>query len=466
MIYRLRLILIIILLAPASLQSVARQVLTLQDALNLGRINYPTVKAKAYEVESARAESSLAKRDYLPNVFLSGQQVYGTLNGQNGPLYGFGGYGVASSGLPLPEQNWNAGFGALYLANFNWELFTFGRARGRINVANAGVEVAENDLHQEQFQHQVRVASAYLNVMATQRLTNAQRRNLERAEVIQRSVSARAKGGLLPGVDSAQANAEVANAKIGLTRALDAEQEQEQQLALLIGAGDSDLQLDTALVFESPLTEVGGATDMSSHPTITFYRSLVNRSEEELKLSRKLYFPSVNLVGVFQTRASSFESQYAQDQSAFTTNYSNGIVPTRSNYLVGVGLIWNLTAITRTNAQVRSLNYRNMAARAELDLASQQVATQRKIADTKFANALQVQKEAPIQVQSATDAYTQRNALYQNGLTTLVDVTQSLYILNRAETDRDIAFINVWQALLLQAAADGDLSKFLNELNK
>jgi outer membrane protein TolC len=466
MIHRLRLILIITLLAQASHQSVAQQVLSLQGALNLGVANYPTIKARSYQVESARSQSSLAKRDYLPNVVLSGQHVYGTVNGQNGPLYGFGGYGVASSGLPLAEQTWNAGFGALYLANINWELFTFGRARGRINVANAGVEVAENDLQQEQFQHQVRVASAYLNALAAERLTSAQRRNLERAQVIQRSVSARAKGGLLPGVDSAQANAEVANAKIGLARALDAEHEQEQRLALLIGAGNSDLQLDTALVFESPFPEVGSATDISSHPTLTFYRSLVKQSEEELKLSRKSYFPSLNLVGVFQTRASSFDSQYAQDQSAFTTNYSDGIVPTRWNYLVGVGLVWNFTTITRSNAQVRSLNYRNMAAREELNLASQELATQRKIADTKFANALQIQKEAPIQVQSATDAYTQRNALYRNGLTTLVDVTQSLYILNRAETDRDIASINVWQALLLQAAADGDLSKFINELNR
>ena len=71
-----------------------------------------------------------------------------------------------------------------------------------------------------------------------------------------------------------------------------------------------------------------------------------------------------------------------------------------------------------------------------------------------------------MEVQSATDAYTLKSVMYQNGLTTLVDVTQTLYTLNRAETDRDLAYINVWQALLLQAAATGVLTLFTNELNR
>jgi hypothetical protein len=53
--------------------------------------------------------------------------------------------------------------------------------------------------------------------------------------------------------------------------------------------------------------------------------------------------------------------------------------------------------------------------------------------------------------------------LYKNGLTNLVDLTQTLYVLVRAETDRDIANNNVWQALLLKAASSGDFSIFENQ---
>ncbi len=78
-------------------------------------------------------------------------------------------------------------------------------------------------------------------------------------------------------------------------------------------------------------------------------------------------------------------------------------------------------------------------------------------------NALAEFAEAPVQVKSATDAYTQKSVLYKNGLSNIVDVTQTLYTLNLAETDQDISENNVWAALLLKAAAVGDFGIFINE---
>ena len=66
-------------------------------------------------------------------------------------------------------------------------------------------------------------------------------------------------------------------------------------------------------------------------------------------------------------------------------------------------------------------------------------------------------------MKAASDAYIQKSVLYKNGLRNMVDITQSLYALNRAETDRAIANKNVWQALLLKAAASGDFDLLMNE---
>ena len=75
-------------------------------------------------------------------------------------------------------------------------------------------------------------------------------------------------------------------------------------------------------------------------------------------------------------------------------------------------------------------------------------------------------KESPIRVKAATEAYQQHLALYKNGLTTIADLTQSFYSLNRAETDNEIAIINVWQALLLKASSVGDINLFTNEIDQ
>src|SRR6218665_2284071 len=93
----------------------AQSVLTLKAALGNGLENYETIKARNNYLKAAEKNLALSRREYVPNLTLSAQQDYGTVNGQNGPLYGFNGLGVASSGLPLPNQNQNARFGVFKL---------------------------------------------------------------------------------------------------------------------------------------------------------------------------------------------------------------------------------------------------------------------------------------------------------------------------------------------------------------
>ena len=99
----------------------------------------------------------------------------------------------------------------------------------------------------------------------------------------------------------------------------------------------------------------------------------------------------------------------------------------------------------------------------EYNLVDQQIRNQLLLSENKIRNAVSNFQEAPVQVRSASDAYLQKSVLYKNGLSNIVDVTQALYILVRAETNRDVALSNLWQALLLKSAAAGDFNLFLNQ---
>ncbi|SKB65283.1 Outer membrane protein TolC [Parapedobacter luteus] len=444
----------------------AQQTLSLKQAIQTATENYGRIKAKAAYAEAANAAVSQAKRDYLPNFSLSAQQVYGTVNGQNGPAYGFGGLGVSSSGLPLPDQNWNAAFGALYLGNINWEVFAFGRAHERMKTAAAAATREQRDYQQEVFQHRVKVAAAYLNLLAAQRLTESYRKNLARADTFRQVTVTRALNGLIAGVDSSQANAEVSNAHIALVKAQDLEQEQATQLAVLMGVAPTEFRLDSFFFTRIPNTlgELSSDSVLSGHPELQWYQSRVDFNDRQARYFKTFSFPTVSLVGVFQTRASGFSSNYAQDQHAYTRSYWDGINPSRTNYLLGLGITWNITQIARVAMQIKAQQLVSTGLREEYHLASQQLSAQLQLADAKIANALRNYREAPIQVKAAAEAYQQRTVLYNNGLANLVDVTQALYALVRAETDRDIAYNNVWQAFLLKAAASGDIELFMNEL--
>ncbi len=455
----------IVLFLTVKVHPAHAQVLTLKDAVQTALSNYGTIRAKANYAKASGADVKEAQREYLPNFILSAQQDYGTINQQNGPSYGLGGYGVASSGPVVATQNWNAAFGAFYLANVNWDFFSFGKAKERVKVAGSVHSRDESDLLQERFQHGIRVSAAYLNLLAAQRLNQSQQNNLDRASALRVVVVARAKSGLNPGVDSSLANAEVSNAKIALTNAREYQQEQANQLAIFMGVDPVDFQLDTVFISKVPSAiNTASAVPLPSHPLLKYYQDRINLSNEEAKYLKTFNYPTFSLFGVMQDRGTGFDYNYgALNPDGYTQNYLKGVSFGRGNYLLGIGMTWNLTSPLRVHEQVASQKWTSMGLQDEYGLVDQQLKAQIGLSETKIKNAMDNYFEAPIQVQAASDAYLQKSVLYKNGLSTIVDVTTALYTLNRAETDRDIAYTNVWQALLYKSAASGDFELFFNE---
>jgi len=451
---------LIILLKFSS--SYGQKVFTLKDALSEGTKNYGIIKAKTKYAEASKIGVQQAKRENLPNFSLSAQQDFGTVNGQFGPLFGFNGLGVASSGPALAQQNSNAAFGASYLTNFNWDFFAFGKAKQKVKVAEAMALKDSKDLDQELFQHKIKIAAAYLNLIAAQQLKRSYEKNLNRADTFRRIAIAKVLSGMIPGVDSSQANAEYSSAKILLTKSIDQEASISNQLFQLVGIAPQTYSLDSFFINRIPKIS-SDSIAFQKHPLLQFYKSRINASDAQSRFIKKSSYPVFTAVGVVQGRGSGFKSDYLVNPLDFTKNYWSGISPTRSNYLLGVGVTWNITQPLRISQQVKFQNLISKGLQEEYILVNQQITAQLQLSDIKIKNALLIFQEAPMQIKAATDAYIQKSVLYKNGLTNLVDLTQTLYVLVRAETDRDISYNNVWQALLLKAASAGDFSLFENQ---
>lgn len=440
-----------------------QKVLSLKDAEQIALTNYGSIKAKASQLNASKASLKETHTEALPDLNVSIQQDYGTVNGQNGPLFGYHGLAVASAGPTLPNQNYNAAFGSLYVSNINWDFFAFGKTKEKIKVQGAVVSLNETDLAQEQFQHQVRVASTYLNLLVAQQLSKAQQDNLNRAMQLKGVVVARVKNGLNPGVDSSLANAQVSNARIALVNAQQIVQDQSSQLANYLGITPQDFVLDSAFVTKAPARpDAQSVISFDNHPELRYYQNRIGVSDEQAHYLNTFKYPTFSLFGVYQGKGSGFKSDYATNLNDYSSSYGAGIQPTRYNYLLGAAVIWNITSPFRVNYQVKSQKYTSDQYRDEYNLVSQRLKDQQLLAETRISNALKNYNEAPIEVKAATDAYNQKFALYKNGLSNIVDFTQALYVLNSAEVDQDIASNNVWQAVLSKAAATGDFGVFMN----
>jgi outer membrane protein TolC len=444
------------------------QVLTMRQAVQNALNNYGTIRAKANYAKASEANVREAKREYLPDINFSLSQDYGTVASNYGPYAAYKASPVSSSGPVLATQNWNAAFGSLYLTGVNWDFFQFGKFKERTAVAQRTLTRDLSDLDQERFEQSIRVSAAFLNLIAAQKLIVSQQKNLDRAVAFQTVATARAKSGLNPGVDSSLADAEVSSARIALTNAIENQQEQANALAQLmqVAAPDSNnFSLDSAFVIRVPAS-LGNqpAQPLNNHPLLKYFQNRVEVSNEQAKYLKTLQYPTFSLFGMGQDRGTGFYSNYgASNPNAYTQSYLKGVSFNTANYLVGVGVFWNLTTPLRVHEQVVAQKYTSAGLQEEYGLISQELKAQTVLAESRIKNAIANYQEAPVQVKAASDAYLQKETLYKNGLATIVDVTTAAFILNQAETQRDVIDTNVWQALLFKSASNGDFGLFINE---
>lgn len=448
---------------PCHAQGNNGSVLLLSDAVKTGLSNYQTIKARANYIKSSQALVQQAKNQYLPDVIGSLQNAFGTVNGQFGAIGPIAGT-VSSSGPVYTSQSWNAAFGSLYLINVNWEFISFGRLQSRINAAITQVKTDSANYVQEQFVTAVRIAGTYLNLLIARRFIQNAQANIDRAAYVQQSVVARARSGLIAGVDSSIANAEVSGARLALLQAVSNEQRIRNDLVQLLDAvPESYSALDTSFFSRTP-ENYNTSFTVKNNPQAKYYENRILQSNAFEKYIRRSINPGLNLFGTFQGRGSGFDYDYTPD---FNDRYSKSLdafKPDRYNYLVGIGISWNLMSPVKIRQQARSQGYLTAAYTDEYNLILTQLKDQLVLADQQIENSLKSIQEAPLQLKAATDAYNQKTVLYQNGLSNIVDVQQALFALNRAQTDNSVAYINIWQALLLKAAASGDFDLFIKQV--
>lgn len=437
---------------------------SLSDAVTTGLTNYQNIQAKRNYLNASISLVQNAKNQYLPDVTASLQHAYGTVNGQLGPYGSFGPAGLSSSGPAYLSQNWNAGFGSVYLINTNWEFISFGRLHSRVNVANKQVTLDSANLTQEKFVQGIKIAGAYLSLLIARRFVENAESNLSRAGYVQQTVVARTRSGLNAGVDSSVANADLSSARLVLIQSINNEQQALNELQQLINFRVQAPALDTSFFSNTP-NSFQTSYPVSENPQVKFFKSRIDESNATEDYLRKSINPGLNVFGSFQGKGSGFDYNYSPDFSdRYSKSYIDGINPSRYNYLLGIGIAWNVISPAKIKQQVKAQQFITAAYQNEYDLVSTQLQDQLILSDQQIENSMKSVKEAPVQYKAASDAYLQKTVLYKNGLTNIVDVQQALFALNRAETDMSVSYINVWQALLLKAASSGDFDLFMKQV--
>ncbi|NML64364.1 TolC family protein [Hymenobacter sp. RP-2-7] len=439
--------------------------LTLPQALQLARTNYPALRARQAGVAAAAADVRTVRANYLPQLTAQAQALDGTSNQARGAL--LGGVGPNVSGVrdyTSYQASW-ASQGMLYI---DWPAVTFGRYRADVQRAEASVSEAQAAYDQELFTHQVQVADAYLLALAAQKTVALQAANLQRSLALRRIVLAGTRAGIQAGIDSSTANAEAARARLQVLASRQQAEQQRVRLAGLLGVPTQSFTLTDSTRFFTRLPALPAAADTGSllrHPTLLAYQRRVATSDALARALAAGNRPTLSVVGATWGRGSGAASAARPDGTyAIDPGLGAGLPFKVYNYAVGAALTWRLTELIHSHRAATAQLARSEQARADYSQQALQLRTEQQNARLQLELAQQSALAAPAQLDAAQRAYTQAQARYNAGLDNLVVLTQATLVLNRAETDQAIATSNVWRALVLRAATSGDLGEFTSQL--
>lgn len=431
---------------------------TLQQAISYALDHYPSVRGALERIMAAQGGVSLAKTNYLPSTNLLWQSNRATANNIFGLLLPQGVIpSISGPVLPVTSNRslWGSAGGVL----ISWEPFDFGYRRATVNVARAGESIARSQLDLTQLDVGAAAAQAFFSLLAAKEIVRTAQANVNRREVLAKSIHVLVDNQLRPGADASRADAELALARTQLIQSQTAERISRATFADMLGMTGTEVDVDPGQLLASVPEDNLPVLPLSSHPAAAAENSLVEQvKEQKLALDRSFvprFFGQAALAG---------RGSGANPDGTYATGL-NGLGLERMNYAAGITVMFPLFDYFSIRAKKKIAAANQKAEEARYDQTLRGLSDQVEQAQATLDGARQVAQNTPIELQAARASETQARARYQAGLATIVEVSDAEGLLVQAEIDDALAKLNVWRGLEGVAAAQGDLRPFVRLLS-
>jgi outer membrane protein len=429
--------------------------ITLPQAIQHAVDNYPAVRASMARISAQESGVDLARTSYLPRLDSSLQINRATRNNVAGLL--LPGTNIPAISGPVSEATsassiWGSAGGLL----LSWEAFDFGSRGASVDLARSLVTRATASAELTRLDVGVKTADAFLRLASAQETVRAARANVERQQVFAISVATLVKNELRPGADDSRAQAEMAFARIQLIQAEQAEQIARAGLAQWLGVAPTDVQIASdALLTIPPPPPSASAPDVATHPLAETQMATVDSSRATQHVLGRSYFPRLNVQTAYALRGTG--------ATAGGTNLggTRGLDFDTSNWAVGLTATFPLFDVFSLRERTRIEAQNERAERATYDRVVRELSAHAAQAHAEVDGARRVAENTPIQLQAARVLEQQSRARYDAGLATIVEVADSQRLLLQSEVGDAVAKLNVWRALVADAAATGDITALL-----
>ncbi len=436
------------------------QAISIREAVDVSLRNYPQITQKLFKLRAAKANVTLAKTQYLPNLNIDTQVSAVTPNRiASVVMNNVSGFDTVpvDSGPPVKSSTLKPECNNLQGLNLNWLLVDYGMRKANDKFAYADARTARADLALTKLDVAFHAADAFLDAAAAKQIIRSTTAALEHMQAANLRAKTLVAEGLRPGVDAADWDYEVSKTKIGLIKAEKNTRLAYIDLAEKMGIASQDIDIISDPLVRSPLyINTLAAVDLTSHPLARMKEAEMYRWKAKWDVLDKAWRPHLWLNSSLWGRGSGSPTSVNPIHSV-----AGGFLPQVFNYMVGVSYSFPLLEYFPLKAQKDMARSNQMAAKADFELAMQVLERKDARARVQLEMTKKVAAETPILVQSARVREIKVLKRYSAGLTNMVSLADAEKALAEAEVEDALAQIEVWRSILHLGYVQGDLGPFL-----
>jgi outer membrane protein len=443
---------------PSAISQEGSTHFTLEQAVDYALAHYPAVRISLARLAQAQANVGLAKTQYLPSANLLWQSNRATFNNIFGQLLPQAVIPSISGPVLADTTNrstWGSAGGVLG----SWHPFDFGLRHANVMEARAGENIAAQAANLTRLQVAQATANAFLVAVAAQQNVTVAQANVDRWQTFDKSIHVLVDNQLRPGAEASQADAELAAARTQLIQAQTAAEIAKSVFADLLEVPTPSVVLVPDFILRLPSDAVPEAS-VKQHPLALEQQANLEFAQSVVHVLDRTYYPQFNLQAALYGRGSGV------DTTGHVGSGTSGLAIDRENWAVGLSVTFNPMQIFALQQQHKAAEANVQAQQAQYEQTVHDLNYGVEQARSQLKGAQLIAQNTPIQLAAARTTETQSQAQYKASLATIVQVAQAESLLTQAEVDDAQARLNVWRALIVVAAAQGDVQPVIDLLHK
>lgn len=426
-----------------------QRIYTLPELIDIAQRNKPATRAAWLRAREAALAVDVVEATYLPQLSANVLAGFATTSQFESaiPELGIGTGRLTATGHQVVPN----------LA-VEWLLFDFGTRDAALEIAkqaSIGSNIAFHGVHQRVI---FEVSEAYFQLSAARAETHIVRERLEDAHTLRRIAEGRLKEGLAIRVEVAQARQLEAQAQFDLTLAESREDKTRAALMHAMGLSPTtSIQVadlaDRRLPKEvpMPLDELIGAS-LAQRPDIQAALTQVRAARSEVDLVASASRPKIAAVAQVGRAIGGF--------SLHDSRFGERASMNRSLDEAMAGIVFTMPLFDGGRRQTRHAQARMQAEAAEQDLLEIRNLAAQEIVDaySLLHSSLAAYTASGPLLEAGRETYETALGLYENGLASMAEVSQSKIALNDARLLQAQAFADTFAAATGLAFATGRLT--------